>query len=194
MTRAKRPMSQNLILMGPPGAGKGTQAKRLAKHFGIPQIATGDILREAVASGSETGQRAQAIMERGDLVPDELVIEIARERLARDDCATGFVLDGFPRTTRQAEALDAILAGRGREPVRVVALVVLEEELVRRILSRGEGRSDDNEESLRNRLEVYRRETAPVLEHYRGALIEIEGAGDMDQIARAIVAAVTDER
>lgn len=185
---------QNLILMGPPGAGKGTQAKRLAKHFGIPQIATGDILREAVASGSKTGQRAQAIMERGDLVPDELVIEIARERLARDDCATGFVLDGFPRTTRQAEALDAILAGRGREPVRVVALVVLEEELVRRILSRGEGRSDDNEESLRNRLEVYRRETAPVLEHYRGALIEIEGAGDMDQIARAIVAAVTDER
>ncbi len=185
---------QNLILMGPPGAGKGTQAKRLAKHFGIPQIATGDILREAVASGSETGQRAQAIMERGDLVPDELVIEIARERLVRDDCATGFVLDGFPRTTRQAESLDAILAGRGREPVRVVALVVLEEELVRRILSRGEGRSDDNEESLRNRLEVYRRETAPVLEHYRGALIEIEGAGDMDQIARAIVAAVTNER
>ena len=190
MTRAKRPMSQNLILMGPPGAGKGTQAKRLAKHFGIPQIATGDILREAVASDSETGQRAQAIMERGDLVPDELVIEIARERLARDDCATGFVLDGFPRTTRQAEALDAILAGRGREPVRVVALVVLEEELVRRILSRGEGRSDDNEESLRNRLEVYRRYSNTTA----GALIEIEGAGDMDQIARAIVAAVTDER
>ena len=185
---------QNLILMGPPGAGKGTQAVRLAKHFGIPQIATGDILREAVTSGSETGQRAKAIMERGDLVPDELVIEIARDRLARDDCAAGFVLDGFPRTTRQAEALDAILAERGREPVRVVALVVEEEELVRRILSRGEGRADDNEESLRNRLQVYRRETGPVLEHYRGASIEIEGVGDIDQIARAIVAAVTDRR
>ncbi len=185
---------QNLILMGPPGAGKGTQAKGLAKHFGIPQIATGDILREAVASGSGTGQRAKEIMERGDLVPDELVIEIARERLAWDDCAPGFVLDGFPRTARQAEALDAILAERGREPVRVVALVVAEEELVRRILSRGEGRPDDNEESLRNRLQVYRRETAPVLEHYREALIEVEGVGDIDQIATAIVAAVTDEQ
>ena len=107
-------------------------------------------------------------MERGDLVPDELVIEIARDRLARDDCAAGFVLDGFPRTTRQAEALDAILAERGREPVRVVALVVEEEELVRRILSRGEGRADDNEESLRNRLQVYRRETGPVLETTAG--------------------------
>ncbi len=185
---------QNLILTGPPGAGKGTQAKRLAKHLGIPKIATGDILREAVASGSETGQRAKAIMERGDLVPDELVIAIVRERLAREDCAPGFVLDGFPRTTRQAEALDAILAERGREPVRVVTLLVAEDELVRRILARGEGRADDNEESLRNRLQVYRRETAPVLEHYREALIEVEGVGDIDQIARAIVAAVTDER
>ncbi len=181
---------QNLILIGPPGAGKGTQAKRLAKHLGIPQIATGDILREAVASGSEIGKRAGAIMERGDLVPDELVIQIARERLAREDCRSGFVLDGFPRTTGQAEALDAILEEQGREPVRVVALVVSEEELVRRILSRGEGRADDNEESLRNRLQVYKRETAPVLEHYRSVLISINGTGEMEEISRAIVEAL----
>ncbi len=182
----------NLILTGPPGAGKGTQAKRLAKHFGLPQIATGEILREAVASGSEVGQRAQAIMQRGDLVPDELVIEIARERLAREDCTPGFILDGFPRTTGQAEALDAILEERGREPVRVIALVVAEQELVRRILSRGESRPDDNEEPLRNRLQVYQRETAPVLEHYRQALIEVGGTGDMDQITQALVAAVSE--
>ncbi|MEE9281870.1 MAG: adenylate kinase [Myxococcota bacterium] len=181
----------NLILTGPPGAGKGTQARCLAKHFGIPQIATGDILREAVASGSEVGQRAQAIMQRGDLVPDELVIEIARERLAREDCTPGFILDGFPRTTGQAEALDAILAERGREPVRVIALVVAEQELVRRVLSRGENRPDDNEESLRNRRQLYQRETAPVLEHYRQALIEVDGTGDVDQITQALVAAVS---
>ncbi len=181
---------QNLLLIGPPGAGKGTQAKRLAKHLGIPQIATGDILREAVASGSEIGKRAGAIMERGDLVPDELVIRIARERLAREDCRSGFVLDGFPRTTGQAEALDAILEEQGREPVRVVALVVSEEELVRRILSRGEGRADDNEESLRNRLQVYKRETAPVLERYRSVLISINGTGEMEEISRAIVEAL----
>ncbi len=181
---------QNLLLIGPPGAGQGTQAKRLAKHLGIPQIATGDILREAVASGSEIGKRAGAIMERGDLVPDELVIQIARERLAREDCRSGFVLDGFPRTTGQAEALDAILEEQGREPVRVVALVVSEEELVRRILSRGEGRADDNEESLRNRLQVYKRETAPVLERYRSVLISINGTGEMEEISRAIVEAL----
>ena len=184
----------NLILTGPPGAGKGTEAKRRAKHFGVPQIATGDILREAVASGSEVGQRAQAIMQRGDLVPDELVIEIARERLAREDCTPGFILDGFPRTTGQAEALDAMLEERGREPVRVIVLVVAERELVRRILSRGESRPDDNEESLRNRLQVYQRATAPVLEHYRQALIEVDGTGDMDQITQALVAAVDESR
>lgn len=185
---------RNLILFGPPGAGKGTQAARLAKHFGVPQIATGDILREAVASGSELGQRAQAIMARGDLVPDELVIEIARERLARDDCAEGFILDGFPRTTRQAEALDAILRERSREAARVVSLVVAEEELVRRILSRGEDRADDNEESLRNRLQVYRRETAPVLAHYGSAVLEVDGSGDLDQITQAIVEALGESR
>lgn len=185
---------RNLILIGAPGSGKGTQAKRLAKRFGIPQIATGDILREAAASGSEAGGRARSIMERGHLVPDDLVIDIVRARLAKEDCNPGFILDGFPRTTGQAEALDAILREQGRGPVRVVALVVADEELVRRILSRGESRADDNEGSLRNRLEVYDRETAPVLEHYRSALVEIDGVGDMDQITDAIVEALTEQR
>ena len=106
----------NLILMGPPGSGKGTQARRLVEMFGIPQISTGDILREAVASGSEIGKRAKAIMDRGDLVPDEVVIEIVRQRLTRPDCKPGFVLDGFPRTQPQAAALDGILREQGREP------------------------------------------------------------------------------
>ncbi len=180
----------NLILTGPPGAGKGTQAKRLVERFGIPQVATGDSLREAVASGSEVGQRARAIMERGDLVPDEVVIEIVRERLARADTKSGFILDGFPRNEKQAAALDEILAELGREPVRVVVLLCDDAELIRRILSRGEGRADDNEETVRKRLEVYACETAPLLVHYKSSLVEIDGVGELDEITRAIVAAL----
>ena len=134
----------NLILMGPPGSGKGTQAKRLVEKFGIPQISTGDILREAVASGSPIGLRAKAIMEKGELVPDEVVIEIVRARLGRADCESGFVLDGFPRTRKQAAALDQILADHGRERARVLALCVADLELRNRILARGEGRADAN--------------------------------------------------
>jgi len=180
----------NLILMGPPGSGKGTQAKRLVERFGIPQISTGDILREAVASGSEIGKRAKAIMDRGDLVPDEVVIEIVRQRLARPDCKKGFVLDGFPRTRNQAKSLDAILADQGREPARVVALVVADDELRRRILARGEGRADDNEAAVAKRLEVYRRDTEPVLAHYASAVKRIDGIGSMDEITARVVAAL----
>ncbi len=178
----------NLILTGPPGAGKGTQARRLAERFGIPQIATGEILRDAVESGSDVGRRAQAIMERGELVPDEIVIEIVRERLLQGDCKPGFILDGFPRNPLQARELDRILRDQGRERLRVVALVCAEDELVRRILGRGEGRADDNETTLRKRLEVYTSETAPVLDHYREALVEICGVGELDEITEAIVA------
>lgn len=181
---------RNLILTGPPGAGKGTQAKRICERFSIPQVATGEILREAVASGSEVGLRAKAIMERGDLVPDEIVIEIARERLERPDCKAGFVLDGFPRTKKQAVALDGILDRLGREPVRVIALRCDERELIRRILARAEGRADDSEDTVRNRLAVYQRETAPILDHYRAALVEIDGVGQPDEITRAIVEAL----
>ncbi|HTO55659.1 MAG TPA: adenylate kinase [Myxococcota bacterium] len=177
---------RNLILTGPPGSGKGTQAKRLVEKYGIPQISTGDILREAVASGSEVGKRAKAIMDRGDLVPDEVVIEIVRQRLARPDCKKGFVLDGFPRTAPQAAALDGILRDQGREPARVIALVVADDELRRRILSRGEGRADDTEAAVAKRLEVYKRDTAPVLTHYAKSVRKIDGIGTMDEITARI--------
>lgn len=176
----------NLILTGPPGAGKGTQAQRLAKRLGIPQVATGDMLRQAVASGSELGRRVEQILARGDLVPDALVIELVDERLARPDAAAGFILDGFPRTRAQAEALDALLARAGRAPVRVIAVEVPEDELTRRILTRGEGRADDNAETVANRLAVYRRETAPLLDHYAASLIRIDGVGSMDEVERRI--------
>ena len=179
-----------LILMGPPGSGKGTQAKRLVEKYAIPQISTGDILREAVASGSEIGKRAKAIMDRGDLVPDEVVIEIVRQRLARPDCKPGFVLAGFPRTLNQAKSLDAILVEQGREPARVLALTVADDELRRRILVRGEGRADDNETAIRKRLEVYRRDTEPVLAHYAAAVSRIDGIGSMDEITARLVAAL----
>jgi len=180
----------NLILTGPPGAGKGTQAKLLTKRLGIPQIATGDILREAVASGSELGERVKAIMERGELVPDEVVIAIVEERLARKDCRPGFILDGFPRTREQASALEGLLTKIGREPVRVVSLKVVDEVLRQRILERGEGRADDTEETIARRLEVYRRETTPVLEHFRSTLLEVDGVGSVEEINRRIVEAI----
>ena len=177
----------NLILMGPPGSGKGTQAKRLVEKFHIPQISTGDILREAVESGSAVGRRARAIMDRGELVPDDVVIEIVHERLGRADCKTGFVLDGFPRTQKQAAALDRILVDYGRAPVRVLALRVADEELRRRILARGEGRADDTEETAKKRLDVYKRDTQPVLDHYREQLHMIDGVGSQDEVTARLL-------
>jgi adenylate kinase len=182
--------AQNLILMGPPGAGKGTQAQYLVERLGIPQISTGDMLREAVASGSAIGREAQGIMARGELVPDAVVIEIVRQRLGRADCRPGFILDGFPRTPDQARALDALLRELGLAPVRVVVLDVPEAELTRRILSRGEGRADDNEETVRKRLEVYRSSTEPVIRHYGPAVRRIDGLGSVAQIRERIAAAL----
>lgn len=180
----------NLILTGPPGAGKGTQAERLAARCGIPQISTGEMLRGAVASGSELGRRVAGILEAGELVPDGTVIELVRERLERPDAKSGFILDGFPRTGAQAEALDALLEETGRDPVRVLCLAVPERELVRRLLSRGEGRADDTEETVHNRLEVYRRETAPMLDHYAESVLRLDGTGTMDEIEARIAAAL----
>jgi adenylate kinase len=144
------------------------------------------MLREAVATGTELGRQARAVMERGDLVSDDIIIGLVRERLARDDCAAGFILDGFPRTAAQATALDALLREQGRAPARVVSLCVPDEELTRRILSRGEGRADDTEEAVRNRLAVYERETAPVLGHYAAAVTEVDGLGSVDEISDRI--------
>jgi adenylate kinase len=176
----------NLILLGPPGAGKGTQAKRLVERFGIPWISTGEILREAVASGSALGVRARDIMARGELVPDDVMIGIVEDRLARPDCRPGFVLDGFPRTQSQARALDDLLERLGRPPARVVLLEVPEDELLRRILSRGEGRADDTPEAVERRLEVYRRQTQPLVEHYRAHLVRVAGVGSMAEIEKRI--------
>jgi adenylate kinase len=190
-------MALNVVMLGPPGAGKGTQAERFARAMGIPKISTGDILREAVQAGTEIGRRAKAIMDRGELVNDEVMVGIVRERLDRPDVAAGFVLDGFPRTVAQAAALDGIM--RGRPPLVVVDIEVPEAELVRRLAGRlvcescgsnadaanpprlsADGgrrcgrcggqlrqRSDDNEGVVRERLRVYRRDTQPLVDYYR---------------------------
>jgi adenylate kinase len=176
--------------MGPPGAGKGTQAQFLVEGLSIPQISTGEMLREAVASNSAIGREAKEIMARGELVPDALVIQIVRERLGRADCRLGFILDGFPRTVDQARALDALLRELGLPPARVVALEVPEAELTRRILSRGEGRADDNEETVRKRLAVYRSSTEPVIAHYGKAAQRIDGLGSVQQIRQRIATAL----
>jgi adenylate kinase len=182
--------ARRLLLLGPPGAGKGTQAIRLAQELGIPQISTGDMLREAVAKGTPLGRAARAVMERGELVSDDIVIGIANERLQADDARSGFVLDGFPRTLAQAEALDRLLAEQGVRLERCVALVVDEDAIVKRLLRRAEieGRSDDNESTIRNRIRVYREQTAPLIQHYRahGVLAEVDGMGQMDEVAARV--------
>ena len=150
--------ARRLLLLGPPGAGKGTQAKRLVEALGVPQISTGDMFRAAVAAGTELGRKLEQTMARGDLVSDDIVIAVAKDRLSQPDAKRGFVLDGFPRTVAQAEALDEILGGQGSPLERCLALVVDEEAVVRRLLKRAEieGRSDDNEETIRKRMHVYR--------------------------------------
>jgi adenylate kinase len=179
-----------LLLLGPPGAGKGTQAERLVRSLGVPQIATGDMLREAVRRGTPVGRQAQAYMERGDLVPDAVVIGVAEERLRQPDADKGFILDGFPRTAAQAEALDRMLQGLGVRLERCVALHVPEDELVKRLLRRAaiEGRNDDGEDTIRNRMRVYREQTQPLVEYYggQGVLREVDGRGTMDEVAARI--------
>ncbi len=178
------------LLLGAPGAGKGTQAARLARKLGVPQISTGEMLREAVACGSELGRRVRDTMERGELVSDEIVIEVARERLSRPDAERGFVLDGFPRTVAQAEALDDMLGSLGSRLERCVALAVDDAEIAERLLRRArlEGRSDDNAATIRKRLRVYREQTEPLLDHYRrrGALAVVDGVGSVEEVGKAI--------
>jgi adenylate kinase len=167
----------NILLLGPQGSGKGTQAKRISAEYGIPHVATGDMLREAIAAGTELGRKVKPILARGDLVPDENMIWLIRERLSREDTVEGFVLDGFPRTMAQAEALDAMLREIGRELTIVFELQLPEEVCMERLLRRAqrEGRVDDTPEVVRRRLELYHRETEPLIEHYRatGKLVGI---------------------
>jgi adenylate kinase len=167
----------NILLLGPQGSGKGTQAKRISAEYGIPHVATGDMLREAIAAGTELGRKVKPILARGDLVPDEDMISLIRERLSRDDTADGFVLDGFPRTMAQAEALDAMLREIGRELTIVFELQLPEAVCMERLLRRArlEGRVDDTPEVVKHRLDLYHRETEPLIEHYRatGKLVGI---------------------
>ncbi len=209
-------MSLNLLMLGPPGAGKGTQAERFARVKGIPKISTGDILREAVHTGTEIGLRAKAVMDRGELVGDDVMIGIVRERLERADAVGGFVLDGFPRTVAQAAALDGIMSSR--DPLIVVDIVVPEAELVRRLGGRmicddcGTGgqmgsavgaacancggllvqRADDNQAVVLERLKVYHRQSEPLVEYYRvrPTFRSIDGAQAPDRVAADLAAAI----
>jgi adenylate kinase len=159
----------NILLLGPQGSGKGTQAKRLSEEYDLAHISTGDMLRAAIAEGSELGKKVQSIVESGQLVPDDLIVEIMRERLSQDDTREGFILDGFPRTMAQAEALDSMLREIGRPLDVVFELQVPDELAVERMEKRAseESRADDTPEAMRKRLELYHAETEPLVEHYR---------------------------
>ena len=178
------------IFLGPPGAGKGTQSSRVAARHGIPQISTGDMLRQAAAEGTPLGRKAKKIMEAGELLPDDVIVDLIRERIARPDCARGFLLDGFPRTNGQAEALDRMLAERGRAVDAVVNLDVDEAKLVERMAgrARNEGRADDNPETIRERLRVYREKTAPLVSRYagKGTLVTVDGLGEIGEVSERI--------
>ena len=208
----------NIILLGPPGAGKGTQAKLIEDKHGMKQLSTGDMLRAAVAAGTETGRRAKEIMDRGELVPDTVVVGIIADRLDQSDVNKGFILDGFPRNTAQAEALDTMLTGKGLKLSAVIEMKVNDEALVERITGRytcakcGKGyhdrfeqpkvsgvcdvcggtqfirRADDNEKTVRDRLAVYNKQTAPLVQYYgeRGTLKTIDGMADIFEVTRQI--------
>lgn len=212
----------NIILLGPPGGGKGTQAKFITEKFGIPQISTGDILRDAVKNKTELGLKAKEYMDDGKLVPDDLVIQIVEERLTKDDCKNGFILDGFPRTLVQAEALDSMLARMNKEIDYVLNIEVPEDAIVKRLTSRrickkcgniynllsnppkidgrcdicgGElyQRDDDKEETVRQRLKVYKADTEPLIKYYRdkGVLKTIDGSKDIEDVKNIIESTIS---
>ena len=182
------------ILLGPPGSGKGTQAKWIEAEFQVPQISTGDILRDHVSRGTELGARAGDFMERGELVPDQLIIDIIADRIGQPDAAAGFLLDGFPRTTGQAVALDGLLRERGLSLNAVILLDVDDAHIIERISGRfvETGREDDNPETVENRLRVYREQTAPLIGYYQGrsVLRRIDGVGAIEEITGRILKAL----
>jgi adenylate kinase len=184
-----------IVLLGPPGSGKGTQAALLKDRINVPHISTGDLLRSAVAEGTDLGRQAQSFMDRGELVPDELMLGLIEERLGSEDVAPGFILDGYPRNLAQARALDEVLERIGQPAEKALELVVDEEQIVQRLARRAEeeGRSDDSEAVVRNRLAVYREQTAPVSDYYRerGLLEQIDGIGSIEEINRRLAEALT---
>ncbi|MFA5113603.1 MAG: adenylate kinase [Candidatus Margulisiibacteriota bacterium] len=180
-----------LIFLGPPGSGKGTQAKKLAERKKLPHISLGDILREEVRLGSAIGQKCKAFMDAGKLVPDEVTIELTRQRIAQPDCQNGFIIDGFPRSMAQAEALAAMFAAQKLDLDRVIYFKVAEEEVVKRLLLRAqiEGRADDNAAAIRTRFEVYEKTTRPLIDYYRrqGKLKEIDAAQPIDLVFQQLL-------
>ncbi len=187
-----------LILMGPPGAGKGTQATHVADRFGIPAISTGDIFRANVSEGTELGRKAKEYMDAGEYVPDEVTNLMVRNRIDESDAEPGFLLDGYPRTLSQVEELDAMIKFTGHELDAVVVLTVESEELVQRLLQRAEtdGRSDDTEDVIRRRQEVYAEQTEPLIGVYRdrNLLIEVDGVGEVDEVTQRIFSALSEVR
>ncbi|MFD2531069.1 adenylate kinase [Gracilimonas halophila] len=182
----------NIILFGPPGAGKGTQAKKLQDEYSIPHLSTGDIFRAAIKNKTPLGVKVKSILDSGELVPDQTVVDLVADELSNDKYQDGYILDGFPRTVVQAEAFDAFLDKNNDSLDAFISLSVPEDELVKRILSRGEGRTDDTVEKVKTRLEVYRKETQPVMEHYKkqDKVQEIDGIGSIDEIFGRIKAAL----
>lgn len=177
-----------LILVGPPGAGKGTQAVRLAERLDVPHISTGDLFRANLSQQTPLGMEAKRYMDAGDLVGDEVTVGMVRDRLTEDDAAKGFILDGFPRTVAQADALAEILTAVGDELNAVIALEVPEDVLVQRLL--GRGRADDTEDVIHRRQEVYREETSPLLRHYRNVLVTVDAVGEVEQITDRVLSAL----
>jgi adenylate kinase len=190
-----------VVLFGPPASGKGTQAKRIHEKYAIAHLSTGDMLREAIARGTEVGKKAKAIMDSGKLVPDEIVVGIIAERIEKADCASGFVLDGFPRTVNQAKSLDAMLEGRRREVEHVILMEVDEAELLKRVETRaaeakknGEPvRPDDDPETFKKRLAVYKEQTAPILPYYeaQGKIVRVDGMQSIDGVTAQIDAVLS---
>lgn len=190
-------MKTFVVLMGAPGAGKGTQAKRLESLLGLPQVATGDLFRANLKNQTELGKLARTYMDKGELVPNEVTIAMVRDRLSQPDCESGAILDGFPRTLAQAEALDDLLQEFGAKIAVVPFIHVNQDVLVERLAKRAEieGRADDNKETIRTRMQVYESETAPLLDYYdnRGLLVKINGEQSIDEVSHDLTAVIRQE-